>query len=101
MTPIRPEILAKSNELAELCRRFGVKRLEIFGSAATDQFDPDRSDLDCLAEFEEITFRGYFGFIEALEALFGRHVDLLTPRSIHNRYLLASVNRTRTLIYAA
>jgi predicted nucleotidyltransferase len=99
--PLPPEILAKRTELAELCRRFRVKRLEIFGSATTDQFDPSRSDVDCLAEFEEITFHGYFGFIEALEALFGRHVDLLTPRSIHNKYLLASINRTRTLIYAA
>jgi predicted nucleotidyltransferase len=99
--PVRPEILAKRAELSELCRRYRVKRLEVFGSAATDQFDPDRSDIDCLAEFEEITFHGYFAFIDALEALFGRHVDLLTPRSIHNKYLLDSVNRTRALVYAA
>jgi uncharacterized protein with HEPN domain len=38
--------------IAELCRRFGVRRLDLFGSAATGRFDPGSSDLDFLVEFE-------------------------------------------------
>ena len=41
----------KRTVLTDLCRRFGVRRLELFGSAATDAFDPSRSDLDFLVEF--------------------------------------------------
>ncbi len=41
------------DKLAELCRRYGVARLEVFGSAGrgTD-FDPDSSDVDFLVEFD-------------------------------------------------
>jgi hypothetical protein len=102
--PVCPEILSKREELSELCRRFAVKRLEVFGSAATEGFDPQRSDYDFLAEFQDQggdLFHRFFGLIEELEKLLGRPVDLLTPRSIRNRYLLASLNRTRTTLYAA
>lgn len=40
-------------EIARLCRAFGVKRLAVFGSATTDRFDPDRSDVDFLVEFRD------------------------------------------------
>jgi predicted nucleotidyltransferase len=102
--PIRPEILSKRAEVAELCRRFHVQTLEVFGSAATGRFDPDRSDIDFLAEFAPAggdLFHRFFGLIEELERLFDRPIDLLTPRSIRNKYLLASINRTRTTLYAA
>jgi hypothetical protein len=101
---VQPEILDKREELAELCRRFRVQRLEVFGSAATDRFDPELSDIDFLAEFEPAggdLFHRFFGLIEELERLFHRPVDLLTPRSIRNKYLLASINRTRSTVYAA
>ena len=39
-------------EIAQLCARFGVHRLELFGSAATGAFDPARSDVDFLVEFD-------------------------------------------------
>ena len=91
-------------ELKRLCERFKVRRLEVFGSAAGGSFDPRRSDCDFLAEFEETggdLFHRFFGLIEGLESLLGRPVDLLTPRSIRNKYLLASINRTRKTVYAA
>ena len=102
--PIRPEILAKSAELTELCRRYCVERLEVFGSATTDRFDPQRSDIDFLVEFKPRggdLFHRYFGLIEELEQLFGRRVDLVTSRSIRNKYFLTTLNRTRTTVYAA
>jgi len=47
--------------LTELCRRFGVRRLDLFGSAATGHFDPARSDLDFLVEFEAPPAGGFRG----------------------------------------
>jgi predicted nucleotidyltransferase len=83
-----------------------VTRLELFGSAVTDDFDPARSDLDFLVEFdfsaEKVNWLNvYFEFKESLEALFGRSVDLLSFRSMENPYLIASVERQRTSLYAA
>jgi uncharacterized protein len=49
-----PVIQSKREKLDELCRRFQVKQMELFGSAARGDFDPDRSDLDFLMEFERL-----------------------------------------------
>lgn len=92
-------------ELEALCRRFRVRRLELFGSAATGMDRPGESDLDFLVEFEPLPTGGYadtyFGLLEALEALFGRAVDLVIPSTIKNPYFRQSVERTKTLLYAA
>jgi len=91
--------------LIDLCRRYRVRSLSVFGSAARDDFDPARSDVDLLVEFEPLAGNGYadvyFGLREALEALFGRDVDLVAPSAIRNPYIRADVERTRTLVYAA
>lgn len=90
--------------VAALCRRYGVRRLDVFGSAVAGDFDPARSDLDLLVEFEERP-RGladaYFGLMDDLERLSGRKVDLITDRSIRNPYFRAAVERQRRPIYAA
>jgi uncharacterized protein len=87
--------------LDALCRRFGVRRLDLFGSAADDRFDPERSDIDLLVEFEPTPPGGYaaayFGLREALGALFERKVDLVTEPALRNPYLrrrIASEKRT-------
>ena len=89
--------------LAELCRRFGVRRLDLFGSAATGHFDPARSDLDFLVEFETPPaggFRGpYFGLLEALETLFARKVDLLTIPGLKNPYLRRQILSERRMLF--
>jgi uncharacterized protein len=76
--PMIADISSRRDELRELCRRFHVRRLDLFGSAAGEDFDPARSDLDFLVEFqpEALAFDIYFDLKEALEALFGRKVDL-------------------------
>jgi predicted nucleotidyltransferase len=60
-------------EIAELCRRYRVFRLESFGSAVGDDFDPQRSDADFLVEFEPLAegehADAYFGLRESLEAV--------------------------------
>ncbi len=75
------------DELRDLCRRFGVRRLSVFGSAARGDFDPAKSDLDFLVEFDAyapdvLSLKSYFDFKESLEALFGRRVDLVDRKAI-------------------
>src|SRR3989304_2674621 len=84
--------------IPDLCRRYGVARLELFGSAAGDAFDPQHSDLDFLVEFDADSsrlFDRYFGLKESLEALYGRPVDLVAAGSLQNPYFIEAVNKTR------
>jgi predicted nucleotidyltransferase len=93
------------SELEALCRRYGVRRLELFGSAAAGQDRPGQSDLDFLVEFAPVPPGGYadayFGLLEPLEALFRRPVDLVVASAIKNPYFLEAVERTKALLYAA
>jgi predicted nucleotidyltransferase len=73
------------DELRELCRRFGVRRLSVFGSAARgSDFDPTRSDIDFLVEFasQDIDFARFVDFKEALETVLDRRVDLVDRKAI-------------------
>lgn len=89
--------------LAEECRRFGVRRLEVFGSAARGDFDPTKSDFDFIVSFADKTpgtyADRYLDFAAALERLLGRKVDLLTERSIRNPYFRREVERARQIVY--
>jgi predicted nucleotidyltransferase len=98
-------ITSRREEIAELCRKHHVRRLAIFGSAVRDDFDPERSDVDVLVEFEEISVMEYSDnkhlLHDELERHFGRKVDLLTWKSIQNPYLLREVESSHELLYAA
>ena len=94
----------KREELAGLCRKYHIKRLELFGSAAMGkEFDPGSSDLDFLVEFmpvEDRNFlRDYIGLLEDLEKLFNLKVDLIEDQEFRNPYFREAVNETRTLVY--
>lgn len=95
----------RRTEVAALCSRFGVQRLEVFGSAASGAFDPAHSDIDFLVEFSQddagSLFHRYFGLQEALEQLFGRKIDLVTASALKNPYFIAAVNQSRQLVYAS
>jgi uncharacterized protein len=90
-------------ELAELCRRYRVKRLDLFGSAARGAFHHDSSDLDFIVSFEGAGERGYatryYEFAESLEALFDRHVDLLTERMIGSPSFRQEIQQARETVY--
>ena len=94
---------SKIPEIATLCDRYGVSHLELFGSAVGAEFDPESSDYDFLVELDDRAtgsrVRRWLGLADALEALLGRHVDLVNPRSIRNPYFLQEVNKSRVLIY--
>lgn len=99
------EIASQRAAIERLCRRHGVRRLELFGSAATGLDRPGTSDLDFLVEFEDAPPGGYaeayFGLLESLEALFGRSVDLVVASAIKNPYFRESIERTKVVVYAA
>jgi predicted nucleotidyltransferase len=91
--------------LAAMCARYGVRRLALFGSAVRDDFDPQHSDLDFLVEFGPLPAgahsKAYFGLVRELEQLFGRPVDLVEDGTIHNPYVLRSVEAEQKILYAA
>ena len=103
-----PLLQTRQEAIAEVCRQFGVRRLEVFGSAADGSFDPQRSDVDFLVEFQPDVDLGpwlsrYFDLQAALEALLGCSVDLVMHGSpgLQNPYFAREVNRTRRVLYAA
>jgi uncharacterized protein len=100
------DIRSHREELQTLCRRFHVRRLDLFGSATRSDFDRARSDLDFLVEFDHdhpqaLSLKTYFGFKGALEALFRRPVDLVESRAMRNPYLKASIACSREPLFAA
>ena len=96
-------ISSRREDIAALCRQFGVKRLDLFGSAAGGEFDPLRSDFDFLVDLGERSSAAYvdayFGLHESLERLLGRPVDLVTERSVTNPYLRRSILQSRQPLY--
>ncbi len=97
--PLAQPLVDQHDAIVALCHRYGVDRLEVFGWAANGRFDPKRSDFDFIArfavEFEDSIAENYFGFCDALEALLGRHVDVMTDRPIENPYLRRAVDSSR------
>jgi hypothetical protein len=94
----------KRAELADLCHRFHVRTLDVFGSAVREDFEPSSSDLDFLVEFDPISpaqyADAYFALKEEFEALFGRPVDLVTSVSVANPYFRASLAASSERVYA-
>ena len=102
---MHPAIAQHRSGIAAICQRYGIQRLEVFGSAArADDFDPAHSDADFLVEFASGVQPGLnaiFGAKADLEALLGRSVDLVELGALRNPYVLASINRNREAVYAA
>jgi uncharacterized protein len=96
-------IIFPPDELAEVCRKHGIKRLALFGSVLKGTDGPD-SDVDLLVEFEEGRTPGYFGMVRIqmeLSALIdGRHVDLRTAAEL-SRYFRDEVVQTASVQYEA
>lgn len=96
----------KLQSLIPICRRFGIRRLELFGSANSPDFNPDRSDLDFLVEFPADYDFGpwlsrFMEFEESLENLFGRPVHLVMTSALKNPWFRFEARKTRQPIYDA
>ena len=91
------------SRLTELCQSLSVKRLELVGSAAREDFQPESSDIDVLVEFEgdHALFDRYFELKFGLERIFGRKVDVIQSGAITNPHLHASLQQDRMAVYEA
>ena len=88
--------------LAEVCRRYGVHELSLFGSAARGEMRPE-SDIDVMVEFEPGVRTGLIKFeslVGELESLAGRRVDLVTKRGL-KPWVRPQVLKDARVIYAA
>ena len=86
------------------CAQRGVSFLELVGSAARDDFDPSRSDIDVLVDFPYHApdlFGAYMGLRDDLAEILGRPVDVITLRGVRNPLLLESLRRDAARLYAA
>ena len=93
----------KLADIAELCEAYGVLRLEVFGSGATGQFDPQHSDVDFIVQFapddRHSLGHRFIELADRLEQLTGHKVDLLSDQPIENPYFRAAVQQTRRPLY--
>jgi uncharacterized protein len=100
------ELLQKNQEqLVGLCKRFEVRRLDLFGSAARGEFETATSDLDFLVLFQHhgklSAAEQYLGLLMALEDLFRRKIDLVDLDGARNPYFIAAALQHRVKLYAA
>jgi predicted nucleotidyltransferase len=92
-------------QISALCHKYGVKKLELFGSAARGDYNRASSDFDFFVEFlsydSPTIVDQWFGLQEDLEQLLGRKVDLVSRRAATNPYFLQMANRHAVTLYAA
>ena len=99
---MNPIIEAKKSEIIALCRRYGVRKLDLFGSATGPNWDPERSDFDFVIEFEDYgpeIFERFIDFGDSMEALLDRRVDLISEKRMKPRFR-RSVDETREAVLA-
>lgn len=90
-------------DLLQLVKRYHIRHLTLFGSAARGELGPD-SDIDLLVEFEEGKEPSLGGMVEiqdAFEALFGRQVDVATSTILSNPYRRRAIEKDLKELYAA
>ena len=91
------------DKVADLCQHYRVSEMALFGSVLRDDFDPDKSDIDVLVEFEpgaQIDLVDISGLRLRLIALFGREVDLASKKNL-KPFLQDDVLANMMVIYAA
>lgn len=95
----------KRDAIAALCRKYGVLRLYVFGSALGRDFRPGESDVDLLVEFGSMDghakAHAYFDMLDELRTLLGTDVDLVMAGAVKNRYIARDIERTKQALYAA
>ena len=97
-------ITANREDIAEICRTFGVRTLEVFGSAANGKFNPSTSDLDFVVDLMDYgpgVANRFVDFAAQMERLFNRSVDLVFDAKMDNPYFRRAVDTTREMVYDA
>ena len=88
-----------------LCRKYGVRKLYVFGSATRDDFRPGESDVDLLVDFGAMPghdkAHAYFDLLADLQDVLNTEVDLVMIGAVKNRFLAREIEQTRQELYAA
>ena len=96
---------AKRELINDACRRCGVTRMHVFGSALRQDFRPGESDIDLLVEFSPMKpadlADAYFNLLEDLGSILNAPVDLVMSDAVKNPYIAADIDRTKQLYYAS
>jgi len=102
---MNPVVQGRLKDVVDLCKIRGVRRLALFGSAATESFDPSSSDLDLIVAFNPMSpvqhADNYFGLMEDLQKLFGMPIDLVETAPIRNPFFRQAVEETQVVLYEA
>ena len=100
-----PLVADHTEAIADLCRKHQVQRLDLFGSAASGDFDPESSDLDFLVTFLPEANATYVGVYHRLYTdlceLFDRPVDLVIETDFRNPYFREALEESRTPVYVS
>jgi predicted nucleotidyltransferase len=100
---VHPFVQSRLPQVIELCRRHHVKRLDLFGSAATDRFNPATSDVDFAVEYLPDVRRGlggdYFALKAGLAQVYEREIDLVALQAVRNPFFRDEVIETRVPVY--
>ena len=94
------------SSLENICRKYAVRRIKVFGSALREDFSEESSDLDLLVEFDDPPSgmrpaAQFFGLHEELQDLFTRRVDLLEESAIENVRLKQNALAGAVTLYAS
>lgn len=101
-----PPLIEDSRQALEsLCRHYAVRKLRLFGSAATGLFDLEQSDLDFLVEFNKPDgmdkFEQFFGLQQELVNLFGRKIDLVDWNAVKNPFFRMEAENEAKTVYGS
>jgi uncharacterized protein len=101
---MHPVIAANQDTIEALCRRYGVRSLWLFGSAARGDYDAS-SDFDFLADFGDTDpgpwASNYLDFVRELEVTLGRRIDVVTIGALRHHPRFAAVEADKVTLYAA
>lgn len=89
-------------QIAQFCQKCGLSEFSLFGSIVRDDFGPD-SDVDVLIRLDPNKPHGgwdWVDMIEELQAMFGRKVDLTSPKILDNPFFQQTILRDLRVIYA-
>ena len=98
------ETIISRKQLEDICKKYHITELSVFGSVLTDKFRKD-SDIDFLVSFDEKGIDlleyadNYFGLLEELEKITSRKVDLVEKKSLSNPFFIEELEETKQVIY--
>ena len=90
------------DKIIALCKKYKVAKLCVFGSILTSRFNDDSDvDFSVIFHYDQIhdLFEVFFDFIEELQLLLGRRIDLVDETAIKNKYFRNNLDSTKRLIY--